>query len=613
MRFDLSKFKKQAVEKDHTVLAHPDGHSIKIAHKALSKKIRDQLDQLPMEKSADKLSSVAKKGKPAEEAVKMAEGGEAEDPTAQFQEPTSSQLNAPSEQQPPGIPPAVVEQNSSGFKQGPGGPIFDMDTWALTNPDKAPLAAQVSAASHLASQKDMAAQSAMQQEVDAKQSLLNSAALKDDFNAQAAKVGLPLKPYTPEEADAKQLKVSTPDAQGEGPATLKPQAQATPAQSGDSYGDVMQKGMGLEATAIEQQRRAESELGARESNIFAQQAKAQQDNIARQQELFKNAQSERDNFIHDVQNGHIKPNHYIENMGAAQKVGTAIGILISGMGGAANNMAMEFLNKQIDRDIEAQKTNLGSKENLLANNLQQFHNINDAVAMTRININDAYAAQISKAAAQARSPLAQAAATKALGELTQKNAMWMSSMGQSIGKSGGASNQVEDYMNMLRMTGQKDRLEDLEKRYIPDVGVASIPLTESKRSVITDRKLLSDNINTLMQFQQKYGGTLEGIADPRVKAEGEALTRQVQDQYRRANAQGVFKPAEAEFVSGVIADNPTSLFSKFTKMPAYKAAKQINDHVLDAEYKSVGLKPQAPSGSQAPQAFKPKTFKPSSK
>lgn len=50
MKFDLSKMKKKHSAKDHTIMVHPDGHEIKIAHNALSSKMREQLDAIPMVK-----------------------------------------------------------------------------------------------------------------------------------------------------------------------------------------------------------------------------------------------------------------------------------------------------------------------------------------------------------------------------------------------------------------------------------------------------------------------------------------------------------------------------------------------------------------------------------
>ena len=46
-KLNISKFKKVSSDKDFTIMKHPNGHEIKIAHKALSPKMRGELDGLP--------------------------------------------------------------------------------------------------------------------------------------------------------------------------------------------------------------------------------------------------------------------------------------------------------------------------------------------------------------------------------------------------------------------------------------------------------------------------------------------------------------------------------------------------------------------------------------
>lgn len=48
MKIDLSKLKKIESGDKHTILEHPNGHSIKIAHHGLSKEMKKQLDEIPL-------------------------------------------------------------------------------------------------------------------------------------------------------------------------------------------------------------------------------------------------------------------------------------------------------------------------------------------------------------------------------------------------------------------------------------------------------------------------------------------------------------------------------------------------------------------------------------
>jgi hypothetical protein len=87
-----------------------------------------------------------------------------------------------------------------------------------------------------------------------------------------------------------------------------------------------------------------------------------------------------------------------------------------------------FLNKNIDRDIEGQRANLGKSENLLSANMKQFGNLRDATDMTKVMQMDIVKNQIAQAAATAQGPLAQARAQQAIGQIDQQIAPIMSQM-----------------------------------------------------------------------------------------------------------------------------------------------------------------------------------------
>jgi hypothetical protein len=176
---------------------------------------------------------------------------------------------------------------------------------------------------------------------------------------------------------------------------------------------------------------------------------------------------------------------------------------------------------------------------------------------------------------------------------------------QTIGGQNANPLEVDHALNVLRMVDPA-QAKEVEGRYVPGMGLATIPVPEGVRAQLIERNTLNTNLQQLMQFQKKYGGTLEGIADIGIRQQGEALVKQVQDQYRRANQQGVFKPAEAAFVNSVIADSPSALFSKYTKLPGYKMALTINQGNLNQLKSAYGFRTPAPTqmGPQAPNPYK---------
>lgn len=212
-----------------------------------------------------------------------------------------------------------------------------------------------------------------------------------------------------------------------------PSAQA-PQAPGDPYGvqayeQALTQGVGEKKAGIAGEAAAAGQEGVA-------QASALRANIAQQQLQQKTFQSnfaqldkERQAFQSDIMNQHIDPQHYMHSMDSGQKTRTAIGLILGGMGAGLlhqENPALQFLNAQINRDIEAQKANLGKSENLLNANMRQFGNMKDATDMTRIMQMDIVSNQLKEAAAKAISPMARANALKAAGDLDMQTAPMMS-------------------------------------------------------------------------------------------------------------------------------------------------------------------------------------------
>lgn len=177
-------------------------------------------------------------------------------------------------------------------------------------------------------------------------------------------------------------------------------------------------GLMAEAEAKAQQGRAEA--GAIEKGMIDL-AQVQNDFQARTKELT----DERSALMSDFQKGHIDPKAYLGRMDTGQKVSTAIGLILGGVGAGlagGENVVLKMLNQQIDRDIDAQKAEVGKRATLLSANLQEFGLMKDAADMTRINMMDMLKGKLQQAAATATSPLAKAQAMQAIGVIDQQTA-----------------------------------------------------------------------------------------------------------------------------------------------------------------------------------------------
>jgi hypothetical protein len=132
---------------------------------------------------------------------------------------------------------------------------------------------------------------------------------------------------------------------------------------------------------------ASAKANADQMGAFLKDAQAYQ---ATRQAAQQQLETENAQLAKDVANGHVDPNHFMNNMTERSKVSTAIGILFSGIGAGAHgtNLALGVLKDQIDKDIEAQKANLGNKQNLLTQNM---HRLGDMQAATAATVAQKYA------------------------------------------------------------------------------------------------------------------------------------------------------------------------------------------------------------------------------
>lgn len=169
-----------------------------------------------------------------------------------------------------------------------------------------------------------------------------------------------------------------------------------------------------------------------QSQLAKSNAQTEQADVTARQSLVqgfqKNAadfQTEQKKFIDDYTAQKINPNSYVENMGAVEKAKTAIGLFLGGFGSAftkQGNPALEYLNKQIDRDISAQQSSLDQKKTILGANQELFHDNILAMNQTRVNMNDLYNHQIQLNAAKLGTPQAKAQADMASSKFALENA-----------------------------------------------------------------------------------------------------------------------------------------------------------------------------------------------
>jgi hypothetical protein len=371
MKIDFKRFKKVHSNEHATTLEHKDGHHIRIAHNALSKENKEELDAVPM----------------------MAEGGDVpqlgayEDASNfNFDNPNGPELRAPASEAP------------HDYSDVPG-----VGAWAAQGMQNVYTPGEGADARFSPKSLDDT-------------SMIGGFASKE-ANAEQSSIA---------KKGAEKVDISSPKIETE---LFTQKSGALPAQDSSGYAHgIADVKAGLRAGAKAQELQAGMELQAANDNIVKQQEMQQN-----YQNSYNELEQSRKDLMLDIKNGHIDPNHYMSSMSDGGRIATAIGMLMGGIGGGANgtsNPAMDFLNKQIDRDIESQKSTLNSKHTLLSATMQQFGNLKDATQMARVYQTDIYKGKLEQAMATAKSPMAKAALQKAIGELDMITAPILQEMSQ---------------------------------------------------------------------------------------------------------------------------------------------------------------------------------------
>lgn len=185
-------------------------------------------------------------------------------------------------------------------------------------------------------------------------------------------------------------------------------------------------GMKQELSGVQQRAAvtgAEGNATAQTLDSLAQQRQA----LATQfQQRLANNQAQADKVFDQIQAGRIDPNRLWNSQSTAGKVVSSISIILGGIGAGLTrgpNYALQVIDKATDQDIEAQKAELGKKENLLNHYMQQGNSLMAAHSLAKADLLDIASAQMQKTAAQYQGQKAAADAQIASGQLRQQAAV----------------------------------------------------------------------------------------------------------------------------------------------------------------------------------------------
>lgn len=648
MKLDMSKFKKISADKQHTIMQHDDGHSIKIAHSRLSPAMRKQLEKLPVHaaegleiEELDKpipknpiefehiagtskdepkrtIASVGKKleieaiadddqpkyakGQEVDQPLMMADGGQVDkgpriDPKAAKEIQTGATKS--------GWQP---EQWKKNLKEGLGlasggepktrmaeGGEVAQDSSSVS--DQKPITINIGTpqapqpqlpGQMLPPVPQMASQQAAPNEIP--ESVLNQAASNMFMmpkDQQALKSGAPQASAPVENPEMKNAIPTSQEEQSTGIAPQAPQVKAPNFMHAYEQQQQATTGIG----------NAQQQLATAQEQQFKTQASAMNKINQDYTSHIKELELERKSLQDDIKNTHIDPTRYLGNMDTGKKIQTAISLFLGGLGQGPNT-ALEFLNKQIDRDIESQRATLGKKESLLNANYRQMGNIKDAMAMTKLMMMDTSMAQMNAVAAKSNSQQAvlRSQQMNAQAEAQMAPAMQQLAMNRMLmqaGTSGGVPSQ--EMLGMLRVI-KPEQAKELESRLIPGVGMATVPVPDKVRDEVFKRSNLVKATDHLMKWTKQHGGSL----DPKVRAEGEALAAELQQVYRQGVGASTSE-GEQKVIENIINSNPGEILAQITTSPKLKALKESMTSSLNTLKKQYGLPEGTPQTDMTPQ------------
>lgn len=216
-----------------------------------------------------------------------------------------------------------------------------------------------------------------------------------------------------------------PPTQGPGALAAPASPSAAPAQAQMSA-PLTASGLPYDLTAGEKEQQAGiSAYGKAKSAQFEHEAGIAQADAAAQSEMsdkyakqLSDWQTHGEKIFSEYASGKIDPDRYWASQSTGQKIGAGISLILGGLGAGLThgpNLALQVIDKAIDRDIEAQKMNLGKKANELSFYMQQTGEMRLSQQLVKANAKDVFAAKMQAASLSAGGPEVQAQAQQIAG------------------------------------------------------------------------------------------------------------------------------------------------------------------------------------------------------
>lgn len=242
------------------------------------------------------------------------------------------------------------------------------------------------------------------------------------------------------------------------------QAQQQGPQGPDYFGQANQlfeQGTGNQLGALDTQYKGVKQLADRENQIYNDYINQISPMAKDYQDAIKQYTEEDEKLRARVEQNPIDANRYWHNLDTGQKITSTIGLFLGGFGAALThtpNFALQLFTNAIDRDVEAQRQNMGQTNNLMSQNYRRFGNIIQAQTATRAQLLAVTDAKLSQALAQAKTPEAMAAIQNAKGQIQMQRFQLLRNLG------------VQDVLNKVRGAyGQRGGITPAQEGYLVNI------------------------------------------------------------------------------------------------------------------------------------------------
>jgi hypothetical protein len=233
--------------------------------------------------------------------------------------------------------------------------------------------------------------------------------------AEAASQPAPRQPLGPEMLRTEQVAPPPAAPPQQQQAFQMPALPGVPSQVGE-----LNRGIEEQRAALQKQ----AETEAAKQSVLLELADRQTRELSSlelgHREAMVNHQRRADDLFNATLSAKIDPNRIWANADLGQRMTAGIAIILSGIGqglGGGPNLALQQIDRMVDLDVDAQKTNLAKQQTLLSHYLQQGRDMLSAHQLAKADLKDMYAGELMRVAAQFGGQEAAARAQLAVGEL----------------------------------------------------------------------------------------------------------------------------------------------------------------------------------------------------